>query len=243
MLSPRIDLINPKPRHNPRAEKAFLASLPAKDAAQIAGSFGKRQRILEGTESLEGVYNQGRDELYKWMRVGDVGQTTGMSTPQLSNLIEQRVAKAAQSYTNQLESLPFVEAINIAKQAVVDPLFERFFEEGLTGNFPVGVLRPEDTKELGTKACTVLLSDRSLKEHLEKHPEIQLRDYQRIPLILEQGEVWRVPDKPERLIYLLIDGTTYRAALKRTVDGNENYFLTLFKNTKKKPPKGAMKVR
>ena len=96
---------------------------------------------------------------------------------------------------------------------------------------------------LETKVRTVLLSDRSLREHLDKHPEVQLQDYQKIPLILEQGEVWIVPDKPERLIYLFIDGVTYRAALKRTVDGDENYFLTLFKNTKKKPPKGAVRVR
>ena len=82
-----------------------------------------------------------------------------------------------------------------------------------------------------------------MKEHLEKHPEIQLQDYQKIPLILDQGEVWQAPGKPERLIYLFVDGVTYRAALKRTLAGDENYFLTLFKNTKKKPPKGAVRVR
>ncbi len=166
-----------------------------------------------------------------------------MPSPQLSNPIEQRVADAAQRYTKQLESLPFDEAINIAQQAVDDPLFKQFFEEGLPGNYPVGVLRPEDIREMGTKARSVLLSDRSLKEHLEKHPEVQLQDYQKIPLILDQGEVWQAPDKPERLIYLFVDGVTYRAALKRTLTGDENYFLTLFKNTKKKPPKGAVRVR
>ncbi|CDH44448.1 hypothetical protein [Candidatus Contendibacter odensensis] len=96
---------------------------------------------------------------------------------------------------------------------------------------------------LGTKSSAVKLSARSLKEHLEKHPEIQLQDYQKIPHILDQGEVWQLHNKPERLIYLLIDSVVYRAALKRTQSGDENFFLTLFKNTKKKPPLGAVKVR
>ena len=97
------------PRHNPRAEKAFLASLPAKEATQIAGSFEKRQRILEGKESLEGIYNQGKDELYKWSRVGDVGQDALMTATKtganVSNAYE--VAKAggkhAPWYKQQLD--------------------------------------------------------------------------------------------------------------------------------------------
>jgi len=244
VVSPKIDL-NPKlrPRFNPDAERVFLASLPLDKARQVAGSIDKRDRILAGKATIEEVYNAGKDELYKWKRVGEVGQTTSMPPPKLPNPIDQRVADAARRYTKQLESLPFDEAFNTVQQAVNDPLFKRFFEEGLAGNFPVGILRPEDMEGLETKVRTVLLSDRSLREHLDKHPEVQLQDYQKIPLILEQGEVWIVPDKPERLIYLFIDGVTYRAALKRTVDGDENYFLTLFKNTKKKPPKGAVRVR
>ncbi len=80
-ISGKIDLINPKPRFNPNAERTFLATLPAKEAAQVAGSFEKRRRILEDKESLEDLYNAGKDDLYKWRRVGDFG---GVGTDSLA---------------------------------------------------------------------------------------------------------------------------------------------------------------
>jgi hypothetical protein len=38
-------------------------------------------------------------------------------------------------------------------------------------------------------------------------------------------------------------GKTYRAVLKRTRDGAKNYFLSLFRNDKAKPPKAAVRIR
>lgn len=231
-LSPMIAL-DPKlkPKFNPKAERAYLAGLPPEQAARVAGSRDRLQRALDG-ESLESLYNAGQDDLYQWKRVGDVVPAAGMA-----------VADAAQRYAEQLESLPFADALEVAQQAVDDPLFQRFFEEGIAGNYPVGVLRPEDALAMGAESRTVFLSDRSLREHLEKHPEIDLSDYRNIPTLLDQGEVWQIAGQPERLIYLRVDGVTYRAAIKRTRAGDENYFLTLFKNTKKKPPKGAVRLR
>lgn len=80
LLSPKIDL-SPKlkPRFNPDAERAFMASLPFNEARQVAGSIDKRERILAGKATVEEVYNEGKDELYKWKRVGDVGQDRLMS--------------------------------------------------------------------------------------------------------------------------------------------------------------------
>ena len=106
------------------------------------------------------------------------------------------------------------------------PAFERFYNEKLPGNFPVAVLRPEDKVALGSQAQTVLLSQESLKAHLIAHPEIGLEDYRKIPEILDLGEVYKSGN--ERLIYLQDGDRLYRAAIKRTSDGLENYFLTLF---------------
>ena len=220
-----------KPKFNPKAERAYLAGLPPEQAARVAGSRDRLQRALNG-ETLESLYNAGRDALYQWKRVGDVVPAAGMA-----------VADAAQRYTEQLESLAFADALGVARRAVDDPLFRRFFEEGIAGHYPVGVLRPEDALAMGAGSRTVFLSDRSLREHLEKHPEIDLSDYRKIPTLLDQGEVWQIAGQPERLIYLRVDGVVYRAAIKRTRAGDENYFLTLFKNTKKKPPKGAVRLR
>lgn len=72
LLSPRIDLINPNPRFNPKAERTFLQSLPAKEARDVAGSWEKRRRILEDKETLESIYNAGKDPLYQWKKIGDI---------------------------------------------------------------------------------------------------------------------------------------------------------------------------
>ena len=70
LLSPKIDL-NPKlkPRLNPKTEQAFLAGLPGNEAAQVARSLEKHDRILAGKATVEEVYNEGKDELYQWRRV------------------------------------------------------------------------------------------------------------------------------------------------------------------------------
>jgi len=40
----------------------------------VAGSIDKRDRILAGKATIEEVYNEGKDPLYRWQKVGDVGQ-------------------------------------------------------------------------------------------------------------------------------------------------------------------------
>jgi hypothetical protein len=71
-LTPKIDL-SPKrqPKERPGAERAYLRSLPAKEARDVAGSYEKRRQVLEEGKTLEAIYNEGQDELYRWKRVGD----------------------------------------------------------------------------------------------------------------------------------------------------------------------------
>ena len=73
-----MDLIHPKPKFNPKVEQAFLESLPKNEAREVAGSWEKRRRILVDEETLETIYNEGKDPLYRWKRVGDLAQTTAM---------------------------------------------------------------------------------------------------------------------------------------------------------------------
>lgn len=71
--TPKLDIFpSEPPRFNPKAEQAFLAKLPAKEARDIAGSWEKRARALGG-QSLEEIYNQGKDPLYRWKRIGEFG--------------------------------------------------------------------------------------------------------------------------------------------------------------------------
>jgi hypothetical protein len=108
---------------------------------------------------------------------------------------------------------------------------------------PIAQLSRADMELIGAKQSTVLLSTVTLNAHRKKHPEIGLDDYRKIPEIIANGQVWSVPGNPERIIFIQIDDVIYRAAVKRTADGQKNYLLTLFKNTKKKPPKGAVRIR
>ncbi len=78
LTASRMDLIHLKPKFNPKVEQAFLESLPKNKAREVAGSWEKRRRILVDEETLETIYNEGKDPLYRWKRVGGLAQTTAM---------------------------------------------------------------------------------------------------------------------------------------------------------------------
>lgn len=142
---------------------------------------------------------------------------------------------------NRLETLDNAIARLNVDTLVKSAVFARFFAGGLAGEFPVAVLSPADRAALGAESNVVLLSQESLAGHVAKHPEITLEDYRKIQAILDKGEVYKQGDA--RLIYITIDGVTYRAALKRTADGRKNYFLTLFKNETGARPKPDTRIR
>jgi len=120
-------------------------------------------------------------------------------------------------------------------------VFERFFYGKQAGEFPVAVLSAQDQALLGSETNTVLLSRESIDAHLDKHPEVGLSDYRKIQAIIDDGKIYR--QGSTRLIYIIYDGQTYRAALKRTGNGLKNYFLTLFKNERGKPPAGTVEIK
>jgi hypothetical protein len=70
---------------------------------------------------------------------------------------------------------------------------------------------------------------------------VGLVDYRKVQDIIDNGQIYQ--QGSARLIYITDDGQTYRAALKRTGDGLKNYFLTLFKNERGRPPAGAVEIK
>lgn len=149
--------------------------------------------------------------------------------------------RALASRMNRLEMLDDeIARLNVQTLVSAD-LFARFFVGDMAGEFPVAVLRHADRLAIGAESSVVLLSQESLAAHLSRHPEMGLTDYRKIQHILDTGEVYRKGE--ERLIYLAIEGVTYRAALKRTRDGRKNYFLTLFKNETGAKPKPSTRIR
>lgn len=131
----------------------------------------------------------------------------------------------------RLNRLDSVDA-TVARQHVADlvsaPLFNRFWNGEVRGEYPVAVVPPVERQVLGAESPVVLLSQESLATHKARHPEVGLADYRRIQQILDEGEVYQRESEPGRMVYLSLGERLYRAALKRTGDGKKNYFLTLF---------------
>ena len=149
---------------------------------------------------------------------------------------DYNVGKAAEkTYKNmadRFEALPHEIAKPFMAEYLAGPVFARFYEGKIKGEMPVAVLNDTDKAALGTKAQTVWMSDTTLAEHKTSHPEIGIDDYRLIPEIIETGEVYKQGEA--RLVYLKHAGKLYRAALKRTRDRKENYYLTLFETTDEK---------
>lgn len=142
-------------------------------------------------------------------------------------------AKGYANLTKYFETLPNDIARAWATEFVAGPAFEMFVDKKIKGNFPVAILRTEDMEMLDSKSQVVWLSDDSLAKNKGElpsrsvgHSDLELADYQMIPEIIETGEVYKQGD--DRLVILKRGDRTYRAALKRTRDGKENYFLSLF---------------
>jgi len=137
---------------------------------------------------------------------------------------------------DKFETLPNDISRAWMKEHVGGPAFERFIEGKISGEFPVAVLQPDDIAVLDAKSQTVWFSQDSLLKNKGEiptrsagHPELTLADYRMIPEIIDQGEVYQRND--EKLIYLLRGDTVYRAVLKKTKSGSENYFLSLISSS------------
>ena len=152
----------------------------------------------------------------------------------LQNLIDQKLIKLTPAISN---------ALKLDTTLVLED-FGRFFAgKSSAAEFPIAELSADDMALIGAETATVWLSRQSLDDHLAIHPEIVLDDYLKVPTIVENGQVWMLPSSPERLIFMQLGEVVYRAVVKRTADGNRNYLLTLFRNTKTKPPKGAVRIK
>ncbi|WP_438454691.1 phage head morphogenesis protein [Vreelandella venusta] len=136
--------------------------------------------------------------------------------------------RAIAARLNRLDSVDATIARQHVAGLVEAPLFNRFWNGEVQGEYPIAVVPPLERQVLGTESPVVLLSQESLATHKISHPEVGLEDYRRIQQILDEGEVYQREGEPGRMVYLSLGERLYRAALKRTGDGKKNYFLTLF---------------
>lgn len=135
---------------------------------------------------------------------------------------------------DRMETLDYDIARPFVSEFLRGPVFERFFDGDISGEFPVAVLSGADKEALGSKAQTVWISRGTLDEHKAKHTDIGLDDYRRIDEIIDGGEAYRRGDNRLSFISPIGPDLFYLAGLKRTADRTENYYLTLFKLTDSK---------
>jgi len=114
--------------------------------------------------------------------------------------------------------------------AIQGPAFERFVSGKAPGAFPVAVLRQADRDALGTQAAVAYMSGETVAKQLDKHPEVTVDDYRRIPDMVDNGEVYQ--QAANRLIYLQDGDVVYRLALKATKPKDALFVLSLFKTTR-----------
>jgi len=106
-------------------------------------------------------------------------------------------------------------------------------QEGKLEKITLAKLPQEIMQKLGAKTNGLLLSQATLKEHLERHPEISLLDYSLMPFLLQDANIYEIKNTKEHHIVLFSRfGKYYRAAIKTTRDKNENYLLSLVKGSK-----------
>jgi hypothetical protein len=99
-LSPKL-----KPVERPNAERLLLSSLPPNEARQIAGSREKLARALKGGESLEAIYNEGKDALYKWKTVGDILKPGLQKAPPPVPVKIQHRGKTSSGFKNDVKAV------------------------------------------------------------------------------------------------------------------------------------------
>lgn len=188
--APRIDLINPKPKFNPNAERTFLATLPAKEAAQVAGSFEKRRRILEDKETLESIYNEGKDELYQWRRMGDVEDRTDLALPSVKDL--KKVITPETATPTSVRGNTLQEAVDLLRAAV-------------------GVI-PGGQRTVATPLGDAVIDDQWLLHIVEKRHDARERyAHLIIPTLERPTEIWLSPygDEWRRRYIKLFSGPKY----------------------------------
>ncbi|BCU88716.1 virion morphogenesis protein [Yersinia pseudotuberculosis] len=151
---------------------------------------------------------------------------------------------ALQAQRQKLEKLDTAIARKNIAALVNSDAFLKFWSGQIrTGEFPLAVLPDRDRQALKAGSPVVLLSQTSLMEHRDVHPDIGYLDYMKIQKLIDQGQVWQTGQNNERLAYITTDGITYKAVLKRTLDGQKNYFLTLYRDERKKPPYKGQRIR
>ncbi len=128
------------------------------------------------------------------------------------------------------------------RRAVATSFFREFVhgEPGTPDLWPIAALTDDLMALLGVRNRILWLSRQTLDVHLRKHPEIGAEEHALIPMILEQGMIWRT--MPGRFV-VLEPQSGMRMAIKAEKNGQWGWVLSLVRSSKLKPPSQAILIR
>ena len=224
------DSMVPRPEHLAWDGITLPADDPWWDTHYVPNGWGCKCRVFGATRAeYQRAKEKGLGEAPPSPIDPKTGEPVGIDKGWGYNVGKAASEEGYRVLTEKFESLPNEIARKWIASYVTEPAFQRFIAGEIKGEFPVAVLDRDTMKALGTGAQSVWLSDDTLAKNKENHPDIGLTEFKLISEILDKGEIYRQGEN--RLIYLATIEKLYRAAVKRSKAGSENYFLTLFKTT------------
>ena len=96
----------------------------------------------------------------------------------------------------------------------------------MKGDYPIAVLHPEKADAIGSKSHILRLSDKTAVKQRMHHLDIEVKNYQRIQVMLDEGQ-WFRQGKRNAIVFFEENGKLWRAVLKSTNDGKQAFMKTL----------------
>ena len=112
----------------------------------------------------------------------------------------------------------------IARLSVTSRNFEKLVAGDILGTAPVGFIDSTLSSAINAKANKVVISAETLAKQRDRHPELDLEEYQLLPEMIERGLVIQLSD--QKLMFLRSGTKLYRGVAKSTANGNELFMLS-----------------
>jgi hypothetical protein len=122
---------------------------------------------------------------------------------------------------DRMETLDYDIARPFVSEFLKGPVFERFFDGKIAGEFPVAVLSGADRAAMGSKAQTVWISKAHIDAIKSAAPDISIDDFSLIQTLIETGNVIRHGDALQ--IVSDVADKRYKATM---VQGSRHYSIT-----------------
>lgn len=136
----------------------------------------------------------------------------------------------------RLETMPHAEAATAVADLLASPVFDEIAVGRVHGMLPVAMLQEPHVQKLSTSVRTVLLSSQTAIKQVREHPDVLPSHYRLVQPLLETAEPVQL--EGQRLFYLgQVLGRWWRAVIKRTADGRENYLVFFHPKSKADGPR------